>query len=417
MGLLWHPESELVLTDIPFRQRCGHIDAGPSGRPTLINDVTLSSVAIKKDYKPGNQHMLRFNANLARIQAGARTVCGRSSRSDSPQKLEELLEFNALSSLEAAGGDPTRATGFHVNKATGEATFELTLITAMDRSILKGLFTSITGGEDERTFIANLENSIEVLFGDEPQITRQLTLNGSPVKVCFQRPALLNITLSGQSKRRANITRHRNSNRPALDQLVNKLCATWSQSGGTEKNIARLILDGQERGHLGAAGFWAQAPIIISRSNLSPKQALVVELIQHIYTGSTSGSNRLEEATSPGVEFLLISYLLDETNQALTVQCKSGQDRTLTLVSLQVAATAFFQEFGYAFNPLLPKSDPDAVRFREIFTDAANTFGEPMIKAVRGHNAHHGIAKWASHPTPLSWYNADQDSRYPIGRF
>ena len=143
----------------------------------------------------------------------------------------------------------------------------------------------------------------------------------------------------------------------------------------------------------------------------------MVNLIQHIYTGSTYGGDELLGDSDPGVEFVLLSYLLKETNQALTVQCKSGQDRTLTLVGLQVAATAFEQERGYAFNPLLPADAPDVVRFRELFTDAVNTFGEPMIKTVRGYNAHHGIAKWASQPSPLRWYNPEQDPRHPIGRF
>ncbi len=417
VGLIKRPVNEVVVGGTSFTQRCGHIAAGPLGVDTLINDLTLSSVAIKKDHKPGNEFMQRFNASLARIEAGALAVCGRSARSDTPQKLEELLKFNALSALEAAQGDLSQATGFHLDEASGEYRFQMTLITAMDRSTLKGWFSSLTGGERERTFIANIENSVEDLFGDSPQLRRVLSLGGAPVKVCFERPALLNLTLSGQSRLEANITRHRTCNRPTLDRLVGQLCATWGQNEGAEKILSRILKEGLERGTLSSENFWSQAPVETARRRVGDREALVVNLIQHIYTGRTYGGNELLDKSDPSVEFVLLSYLLKETNQALTVQCKSGQDRTLTLVGLQVAATAFEKERGYAFNPLLPSDDPDVARFRALFTDAVNTFGEPMIKTVRGYNAHHGIAKWASHPSPLRWYNPEQDPRHPIGRF
>ena len=417
VGLVKRPVNEVVVGGTSFTQRCGHIDAGPLGLDTVINDVTLSSVAIKKDHKPGNEFMHRFNASLARVQAGGLAVCGRSARSDTPQKLEELLKFNALSALEAAQGDLSQATGFHLDETTGEYRFQLTLISAMDRSTLKGWFSVLTGGEDERKFIANIEGSIENLFGESQQLTRVLSLGGAPVKVCFERPALVNLTLSGQSRLEANIARHRSCNRPTLDRLLGELCATWGQSEGGEKILARFFEEGLESGTLSSEQFWRQTPVETARRRVGDREALVVNLIQHIYTGSTYGGDELLGDSDPGVEFVLLSYLLKETNQALTVQCKSGQDRTLTLVGLQVAATAFEQERGYAFNPLLPADAPDVVRFRELFTDAVNTFGEPMIKTVRGYNAHHGIAKWASHPSPLRWYNPEQDPRHPIGRF
>ena len=420
VGLLKRPIDQLSIGERHYVQRCGHLNTELSGQMELTQDLTLSSDAIKRDYKRGNEHMLFFNANLASIESSNRVLCTRSARTDTPRKLEELLAFNALTSLKAANGDITLANGFQHDSEIGEYEFQLALTTAMDLSLLKSLATRVAPkGENERKLIEHIEGAVSDLFGDNQRITRSLNVDGRAVDIHFARPLLLNTTISGQSSLAHNIEGHRQFNRPAIMELVKILCIEWIQKDDPRQLLAHELTQGLIQGKTGLSNrnFWRQPVVMEARHNLSSKERLVLDFLQLAFSGQDANDNSLLSATDPGVEFILLTYLLDSTNVALSVQCKSGEDRTLTLASLKFAATAFEEESLHSFDPLLPPDHEDVKRFRVLFTDAANHFGKNMIKLVRGYNSRKGIAKWASHNVPRRWYNVDQDPSHPIGDF
>ncbi len=420
VGLIKRPTDRVGQNGAIYVQRCGQMLTRPSGSMELTRDVTLSSIAVKNDQKKGNEYMLFYNANLASIVEGTRTICGRSGRTDTARKLEELLVFNALSSLEAADGDFSKATGFHADPYSDAPYYRLALTTAMDLSPLKSLATQLLPqGEDERQFIANIEEAIQNLFQNRQSITRSVLREGSSVELTIARPLLFNITMSGQSSTARNIDAHRAFNRPTAVDLALQLFSQWVQESDGRRSVAQMFTNA----HIGKGpsleedAFWDSPMMKASRKTLSPRQQLVLDAVEVIFTGHDSGGASLREPRDPGKEFILLSHLLDETNIALTAQCKSGQDRTLTLTALRVACAAFEHERNARFDPRLPPDHPDVVRFREIFTETANQFGENMVKLVRGYDPKTGRAKWASHQVPRDWYNMDQDPTHPIGDF
>ena len=133
--------------------------------------------------------------------------------------------------------------------------------------------------------------------------------------------------------------------------------------------------------------------------------------------GSIGAGFKLRGSRDPGREFLLLTHLLDETNTALSVQCKSGEDRTLTMLSLKVAARAFEEEMKRPFDPKIEKEHEDHLQMMRYFTDAANRFGQHMVKVVRGYGPDGGKVKWDGHRVPRDWYNPNQNPSHPIGTF
>ena len=420
VGLVRRPTDRVGQNGAIYVQRCGQMLTRPSGSMELAPDTTLSSIAVKNDQKMGNEYMLFYNANLASVVEGTRTICGRSGRTDTARKLEELLVFNALSSLSAAKGDFSKATGFHTDPYSNTPYFRMALTTAMDLSPLKSFANQLLPqGEDERQFIANIEESIQNLFQNRQSITRSVLHQGKALELTIARPLLFNITMSGQSNTPRNIDAHRVFNRPTGLDLALQLFSQWIQESDGRRSIAQMLTNA----HIGKGPsleedtFWNSPMIQATRLTLSPKQQLVLDALQVIFTGHDSAGTSLRQPRDPGKEFILLSHLLDETNIALSAQCKSGQDRTLTLTALRVACAAFEHERNAPFDPRLPPDHPDVIRFRELFTESANQFGQNMVKLVRGYDSKTGRAKWDSHQVPRQWYNKDQDPTHPLGDF
>ena len=118
---------------------------------------------------------------------------------------------------------------------------------------------------------------------------------------------------------------------------------------------------------------------------------LAMEALKLGLTGADSHGDRYLAPQDPGREFLLQHHLLNVADVALMVQCKSGLDRTLIMVSLVVAADAFHRTAGHHYDPRGKASDEDEALFNGFFTQAADSLGTSCIHDVRGL---HGKAKW-----------------------
>jgi len=415
IGLIQRPHDRVTLGSTPYEQGCGHVQVGESGAMKMVPDFTISSDAIKKDHKAFNQHMREYNANLASVTAEGSVVTGRSARTDTAVKLEELLVFNAMESLRVSDGDPAKAVGIQAEPESGQLQYSMALSTAMDLSFVKGVVTSILpGGEDEREFIAKMEKSVEELFGESSMITRRVEIGGQEKSIQIQRPLLINMTMSGQSGSKRNIQGHRSFNQASMERLGAKLCAQLKAGTPAQQVVANgleKILGGETAGR---PELWKKPSFISLQTELSPKEQLALKALELTMTGSV-GDEKLEGDRDPGREYLLVGHLLDVTNTAVTAQCKSGEDRTLTLVSLKVAQNAFERQTGRPYDPMSSSDNTDTVLMRELFTDAANALGENMVKIVRGFDS--GKAKWKSHNVPRDWYNQNQNPSHPIGDF
>jgi hypothetical protein len=223
--------------------------------------------------------------------------------------------------------------------------------------------------------------------------------------------------MSGQSDYQFNIKGHRAFNQPSMERLGAKLCAQLKVGSPAQQAVADglekvLGLDGPARPEL-----WKDPAFENLRTQLPAKEELALRALELTLTGSMEDGERLLGDRDPGREYLLVTHLLDVTNTAVTAQCKSGEDRTLTLVSLKVAQNAFERQTGRPFDPMSSPDHEDTLLMRQLFTDAANTFGENMVKIVRGYDSAKGKAKWSSHSVPRDWYNQEQDPTHPIGTF
>jgi len=199
-----------------------------------------------------------------------------------------------------------------------------------------------------------------------------------------------------------------------MERLGAKLCAQLKAGTPAQQVVANgleKILGGETAGR---PELWKKPSFISLQTELSPKEQLALKALELTMTGSV-GDEKLEGDRDPGREYLLVGHLLDVTNTAVTAQCKSGEDRTLTLVSLKVAQNAFERQTGRPYDPMSSSDNTDTVLMRELFTDAANALGENMVKIVRGFDS--GKAKWKSHNVPRDWYNQNQNPSHPIGDF
>ena len=194
---------------IAYTQRFGHIEKqGQTWRH--VPDVTLSSDGIKHDWERRNAYMLQFNANLATLYVGSRVLITRSARSDTPQRLTEVLLMDAVARREAAlrGDRPPPEV------------YEGAIVSALDLCPLKALVLKLIGGENELEMLHHQQRAEEAVFGVSPELACQLESGDT---LTLRKPYLLELPFSGRADRPHNIERARRYNGPALERLFDKV--------------------------------------------------------------------------------------------------------------------------------------------------------------------------------------------------
>lgn len=338
-----------------------------------------------------------------------RPVVSRSARTNTPATLENLLIHNALATLQGS-----RAPG----TAAAPLEFRMAVTTAMDASWKKAVAgkakDAVMGieGEDERQNIEDMRAAVVAVFGDK---------KFKDVKMCFKddlgrdvvkhvrifRPSIINITLSGQSKDPANIDGHRAITGENWAPLAESFADAWKAKGGVHKLVmTSLEACRGEKAALETAFATIQADLMRAgpmSKQLSPSELLALNAYKLVLTGSTLDGSELKESTDPLREFMLMCHLADAAGVHLSVQCKSGIDRTVAMAASRIAMEEFKLQTGRDFNPITcvhPDFADDLQTFRKLFAKAADELGKNVAGENRGRDEE-GKAKikfW-SHPS------------------
>ncbi len=368
----------------------------------IVNGISQSSESIKRDREPGNEHIFGHNANLASVTTPGKLLIGRSGRSDTIERIEELLLFNALESLRVNQGRFETATGFHACE-DGSFEFQMALMSAMEK--MKPITIKADLIADESMYLKGIDRSINDLFANREIIERNAALSpgSDPVTIRIRRPYRLSLMLSTGSMSRKNIRKSRKFNIPIFETLYRELSDKWAGSSDPARQQV-----GSEMSKAGDLDQMKQklSSLRSQYENLELKAKMALDALHLTLCGSDFKGNHLLGYSDSGKEFLIIGHLLDEVNVALSVQCKSGQDRTLIMVALKVACDMF--ERGHDSRSFYPQDPPaeDLAYFKRAFTEAANRFGSSMIRLVRGLSKEVQV-KWNDKVVPQDYYLPD----------
>ncbi len=402
------------LTSVQFEQRYAHtqVEAKPASRVwSLKEGYTLSSEVAKKDDRPINSHSLEHCANSGYISANHTMLAWRSARCDTPMKLEENLVGSCCASLSTAGGDKSKARGW---KLTEQGTWEYhpILVTAMDKSFVKHLFElirSLFGGEKrtERARLQAIGQARDSVFFERNNSGKyyNIEVDGKPERVFIRAPQVVNVVLSSQANRPGALREARSDNFAAAAKLGEELAQTLRKRG--EQGDADLV-DQFRNTPL------AEMPALLQNSEyreqvalMRPSLRLGLEWLHLLLAKSTLDGNELTHRTDPGVEVLLLKHLLDETNIAASIGCKSGVDRTPVKGALFSASHAYEAEHGVPYDPLHATLE-QTTAMRDLFTEFADAWAKPVVELTRGKRSTDGGIKWDSHPVARHWYDPSQ---------
>lgn len=384
---------------IAYRQQFGHVEQTREARLVVVDNTSISSDAMKYDQEAGNEVLLHYNANLAgitRTVGGAETLLMvRSARTDTPKKIEELLSFGAAKCHGLGQGlHPTD------DPAIGE--YRGAIVSALDLGMMKTMGTRLHG-EVEKDMLTAQRRAVDTLFEGKESIERVLA-DGTRVRL--RRPLLLELPFSGQAGP-STIALARAYNAAAAHALFQDLSVVWQATGSAgAKELAanmRQCTTPKSRVNLLTQLLPDVPPV------LNPKESLAIEALKITLTGRDFARNHLSAPTDPMIDLVLLRHAFEQTGVIVHGQCKSGEDRTLTIASVLLMADMYEQKHNRACDPR--EFDDDLGKLshaKYLFTRAANTMGYHPIMHVRGEN---GKAKWgvtdhgkASHPVPEKFY-------------
>jgi hypothetical protein len=353
----------------------------------LQPDLTLSSRLGKRGFRSGNAFVRQYNANLGVIATGDTPLLVRSGCTDSAKKLEELLFFGAACAG-PAGED-----------------YRPVIISAMDRSPFKDIVTRLQG-QSETDLLDAILHAARTLFGRSATLERVLP-DGR--RLVVHRPLLLNCVFSGQARDPENLLAARRTNAPAMVRLAHDLAAVWLRVAADPATTAcatRLRVARHEASLVAALMEPATAALA---ARMPARDRLALTAVTVGLTGSDFHGDAYLRPEDPGWELVLWTHLLRRTGRACHIQCKSGEDRTLSMVGMLCAADAYERQVGQPCDPRVVEGRSADLRLiGALFSEAADTFGADPIRDVRGLS---GQVKWSlqgsdlvSHPVPQALY-------------
>ena len=382
-----------------YRQAFGHVARGPDGAFVSTFGQTLSSDAIKYETKAPNTYMRHYNANLGSVVAGGDLILVRSARTDSSQRLDELLVFGAA---QAGPGQ------LHPIEGSSLRTYRPVIISAMDLSPRKALATRLqkvtTGhGEVETRFLQDQSAAIQHLFADKPFVLRNI--DGRLIRI--ERPVRLNLPFSAQAQNARNVALSRRHNAAGAHVLFAALVQRWQQAApdSAERQLAaQMGLCNSDRDRQ----TWLRHSLPLALvARLSPQGRQALTFLRLTLAGYDLHGRRQVDRLASGRDLLHLRQLLRTCGMVPHVQCKSGQDRTLSMLSTWIMADMFEHRHGVAFAGLKKRGQQNAWSWaRRLFSRVAEDFGEDPIKLTRGDK---GKVKWAlakrtAHPWAQALY-------------
>ena len=406
-----------VTTVDNITQRFAHLSGGTSGLPvfSLTEDYAVGSLAAKHDRSPKHRYLRAYGANSAGVTQNGRLLLWRSGRSDTVPKLEEAVVGACVASLTAAsraGMSPAAARGMH--RTARGLEFRPVILTAMDRSIMKGLYMRFTDGLSERAQLEAMLKARTALFGANtgtPYRTVQVRPEGAvqPFTVAVRMPPVVNVVLSWQSANQQQLCQARRENRPAGLLFMGDLVEAWSNAAAAPtRAVASILAHCQDEAS--SKKVLQALPRCPQYASLDARQHLALDWLMLTFTGQDGRGCRWLNREDPGKEIIFLKHLLDEIDALPAAQCKSGMDRTSLITGLLAASECHAARTGEPFDPRVQGQRLED--FRDSFTHIVNALCKPMLTLVRGVR---GRIKWQESYVPHEYYRPHMEAGAPLG--
>lgn len=391
VGLLIREEVTCTVGDLEVTQKAGHVEYGEGSlTPTFQAGRTISAEIQKKETTVGEL------ANHAVLRDGAgRVILSRSARSDTPQK----IEAKSVADIQERLADPAR-TGLRAITETTHGVertiyvYERSDVTLMDTARLKAAGTILGSSfkstrsllqrkgslaiENERSFVANKRQATQELFKDaridasngRRFIDREFLVGGERQTVREYEPMVFNFVFSSQADSPDNVRQARQDNIPSSINLFRSYISTHSDALSLDTYKDLLSADRTKE-------LVAQLKIDME-SDGSPDTKLALKAMLVALTGECLVDGEMvnfDNKKGTHVQFMLLCHL----SPALTVECKSGNDRTILAIALACAQRAL-SRLGAPFDPTRG--------ITQSLKDHFNLFlvglGKPNLVASRG---------------------------------
>lgn len=332
-------------------------------------------------------------------------------------KLEEMQEEGKIPpGLKYVGLDPK----------TSQPKFEYQRVDVsfMDRSRLKAVGTTLKSigkpPENERAFLNSKESSVENLFRDG-NLQRTVEFLGVQCTVEEKKPIVLNHVFSAQANStfvtglggstHVEVAAARNTQgtlqllQPTLRRLSEKLVNEQASAEGERINVLRdsigacssaistidelqgrepFTLDQNECNALAKKLEDSALAFVSAQGGEEEKIATVLNQMAILLRGEKPfGGGPVDDGFGSLLQFTTTVMLTDLAGAALSVECKSGNDRTATGVALSCAMKEFEEVTGRPYNPLHATKEEEG-QFAQLFVKYIQDFGRPNVMASRG---------------------------------
>lgn len=394
-----------------MKQTPGHMKDGKF-IPGHTISAELSNIDAKVMELP-NQAVITFHSSDP--NQADEVILGRSGRSDMQNKVDDKSQLDILSRLESK----TRKGLKEVKDDNGNVLYEYQRsdVTMMDTNKFKSTGTTLLSGakrtkkilqrkpvtpiESERKFVHDKRAAIKNQWaegtpdpnrGGRRYIERTFTTSDEQTYTVREyEPLVWNFVFSSSAKSDANVKAARQDNIPNALYLFSQLV----QEPGFDQfaNYAKIDTSTKEGQQELAAAL--EHELRYNQESLKRDQMLALKAVLVTLTGSDEKGKNYDNKDGSDVQFILLNHLADLTGTAITVECKSGNDRTATAMALRCSLKEFERVFGRRYDPTQPdyispknrakgKTRTDLDRMKTRFNRYALEFGAPNVRASRG---------------------------------
>lgn len=378
--------------ELKIIQREGHVEKKEEGHYKHIKGYTLSSEIQKKEE-------VDEIANQGSLQVGDK-VYSRSARTDTKRKIEE----KSLGDIYHRLKHPKQPG---LKKVEGEEnTWEYTRvdISFMDDDKWKSRATRFVSWfknipirlgnvlfrrekpliptEDERAFLRNKRTCVKNMWReDNPDIIEDLKTGrkylerkvkvGETVHTIREyQPLVMEMVFSGRAKGKKTIRAANENNKESHKELFQKAIDNGAFRELEVKNVEEFFNN------------WNLEKMSNRIQNLSPQENLALRGLCISLTGKDLDGKASESAWSQGEQLLYVKALSDLANTGLSVECKSGNDRTGVGVALLASAEEYeSKHLGKVYDP---QGHEDEREFQNIFCENTIDLAKPVVFSSRG---------------------------------
>lgn len=404
VGLLHRSPSIVEFNDtVTFTQQQGHISQRENGALEFLPGKTLSAELQKTEVE------VRETANLGTISTGDKVILTRSSRTDTPEKITEKSVADIAERLSKGQLEPDE---------NGNYNYQRVDVTFIDKSFLKAIATQVITGikavvskmkgksspiENERQFLYNKRAAIKQMWNSKDVKTdkgrkyleRQVVFAAKDggvkkeVTVREYKPIVINHVMSGQAKKPKgvmkifgnNVKAARKDNMDAYTQLFGTVIK--KHTGSATLDIAFENYQAEPSKENRTALLSNLIDFIPMAKAEHPQLAIGLEAALMLIKGTDADEKSIDDARGSGLQFLATAILTDLAGHALSVECKSGNDRTATGIALKMALVKYEEIKGKPFD-IQHANEAEMNDFKGYFVTSMQEFGRPNVLASRG---------------------------------